>query len=119
MIMTDEVLIESFHALWNNYPYMVRLIRKDRIVLAVNKASAAAGLETGVLCTKVGSKESHMGCLANLAMKEKLAKHQLAGAGARLKFWIPVEGRDDVFVHFTVPAAEYTSGNAGNLSDKN
>ena len=86
--MTDEVLIESFHAMWNNYPYMVRLIRKDRIVLAVNKASAAAGLATGVLCSATGPKEAHMGCLANLALKEKIGKHQLTGDGARLKFWI-------------------------------
>ena len=107
--MTDEKLIESFHAMWNNYPYMVRLIRKDRIVLAVNKASAAAGLETGVLCSAVGVKEAHAGCLSNLALEEEIGKHQLTPDGARLKFWIPVEGRSDVFVHFSVPSAEFSA----------
>jgi len=106
--MTDEKLIESFHAFWNNYPYMVRLIRRDRIVLAVNKASADAGLSAGELCSAVGAKEAHAGCLSNQSLKEKQAKHQLAGDGLRLKFWIPVEGREDVFVHFSVPATEFS-----------
>ena len=106
--MTDEKLIECFHAMWNNYPYMVRLIRKDRIVLAVNKASAAAGLCVGELCSAVGLKEAHAGCLANSALKEKQGKHQLTGDGLRLKFWIPIEGREDVFVHFSVPSDEFS-----------
>ena len=107
--MTDELLIESFHAMWNNYPYMVRLIRKDRVVLAVNKACAAAGLLPGVLCSAAGTKEAHAGCLFSLALKENTGKHQLTADGARLKFWIPIEGRDDVFVHFSVPSAEFSS----------
>jgi len=106
--MTTEALIESFHAMWNNYPYMVRLIRADRVVLAVNKASANAGLTTGVLCSAVGNIEAHAGCLSNSALKEKLGKHQLTGDGSRLKFWIPVEGNEDVFVHFSVPSNEFT-----------
>ena len=106
--MTDETLIENFHAFWNNYPYMVRLIRKDRVVLAVNKASASAGFATGELCSAAGPKEAHAGCLSNLALKEKVGKHQLTADGSRLKFWIPVEGREDVFVHFSVPSIEFS-----------
>ena len=113
--MTDEMLIESFHAFWNNYPYMVRLIRRDRIVLAVNRACADAGLEAGVLCSAIGPKEAHAGCLFNLALKEKIGKHQLMADGSRLKFWIPVEGREDAFVHFSVPSAEFSPESAGCL----
>lgn len=110
--MTDEVLIESFHAMWNNSPYLVRLIRKDRTVLAVNKACAATGFTTGVLCFGGGPKEAHAGCLANLALQEKLGKHLLSDNGARLRLWIPVTGREDVFVHFSIPAADFSSASA-------
>jgi len=106
--MTDEKLIENFYAMWNNYPYKVRLIRSDRIVLAVNKAAADAGLKTGELCTAVGHKEAHAGCLSHLALEEKLGKHLLTADGSLLKFWIPVSGREDAFVHFSVPSAEFS-----------
>lgn len=95
--------IESFHMLWNSFPIRARLIQKDRTVIAVNRAAEAEGMTTGVRCIDTPPKESHAGCLANSALSEHCGKCAMNRAGDRLRFWIPVEGFDDLFVHFSVP----------------
>ena len=96
--MSDQELIQAFHTLWDSYPVHVRLIRRDRTVLAGNKAAEAKGMVAGTHCAPTPN--GHPGCLGNLSLDTRQAqiKHYPNG---RLQFWIPVEGREDVFVHFS------------------
>ena len=45
--MEDLELLNVFHAFWDAFPSPVRLIRRDRMVLAVNKAAASLGQRAG------------------------------------------------------------------------
>ena len=67
--MEDLELLNAFHAFWDAFPSPVRLIRRDRMVLAVNKAAASLGRCAG---------------------------------GGKIRFWIPISGRDDVYIHFSI-----------------
>lgn len=101
--MDMDNIVEMFHAMWDSFPSRVRLIRKDRTVLAVNRAAKEMGMEVGVRCLdNPPDPMAHAGCLANLALKEKTAKYSLTKNGKRLRFWIPVEGVEDVYVHFSI-----------------
>ncbi len=100
--MDTGKVIESFHLMWDNFPERARLIRKDRTVLAVNKFAASIGMEPGVRCIDAGPREAHAGCLANKALQQGCGMY-LCG-GARVPFWVPVEGAEDLYVHFSLPA---------------
>lgn len=101
--MTIDAIIESFHALWGNFPERARLIRKDRTVLAVNKAAEAEGLLAGVRCIDAPPRASHAGCLGNQSLKDGCGQCNLSVNGKRMRYWVPVEGCEDVFVHFSIP----------------
>lgn len=98
-----DIIIESFHLLWDSFPERVRLIKKDRTVLAVNPASEREGFVEGVRCIDTPPKEAHAGCLANKALTDKVAQHALSVDGKRMRYWIPVTGSDDLFIHFSIP----------------
>jgi hypothetical protein len=106
--MVDNKLIESFHTMWDSFPSRVRLIQKDRTVLAVNKAAEKAGMAVRVKCIDTPSKDSHAGCKANAALKERKGIYQLNADKSLVRFWIPVEGYDDIYVHFSIPAETLT-----------
>ncbi len=96
-------IIESFHLLWDAFPERVRLIKKDRTVVASNPAAINEGFITGLRCIDTPPKEAHAGCLGNKALIDKIAQHALSVDGKRMRFWIPVTGSDDLFVHFSIP----------------
>ena len=58
-------LSNVFHA----FPRPVRRSRRNRMVLAANKAAASLGRCAG---------------------------------GGKIRFWIPISGRDDVYIHFSI-----------------
>lgn len=105
--MVNPQIVAGFHTMWDTFPERARLIRKDRTVLAVNKAAAEQGMQTGVRCVDTPPKEAHAGCLANLALKEHQAKYQLTVDRKRLRFWIPVDGCDDLYVHFSISVEDF------------
>lgn len=96
--MTDQELIRAFHIFWDSYPVHVRLIRRDRTVLAGNKAAEEKGMVAGTHCFP--NENGHPGCLGNLALDAGRAEVRSFPNG-RQQFWIPVQGREDVFVHFS------------------
>lgn len=105
--MTDANLIESFHAMWDCFPMRARLIRKDRCVMAVNLAAAREGMTAGERCIDRPPREGHAGCQANRALCAMQGLSALSPDGQRLRFWVPVVGAEDVFVHFSIPAAAF------------
>ncbi|WP_321530694.1 hypothetical protein [uncultured Desulfuromonas sp.] len=102
--MVDESVIDAFQMMWGKFPEGVMLVDKSRTVLAVNAACATSGLEAGMVCSKLGSPESHRGCLANHALANQKAKFKKISMNGKefISFWVPVVGQDNIFLHFTV-----------------
>jgi len=98
----DELqsLINEFHRWWDHFPGMARLIDRNHNVLAANAAARERGFEPGVVCAKVGNPASHQGCLMHRMLAEGKAQWDRPKPD-RVRAWIPVEGRNDVFVHTT------------------
>lgn len=99
--MVDSTVIDAFHMMWGKFPEPVRLIHKDRTVLAVNEAAASRGVEVGVHCYSVGNPELHKVCSANEALASQKGQRINAPDG-RIRFWSPVSNCPDVFVHFII-----------------
>lgn len=98
--------IASFHQMWDNFPGIARLIGRDHIIIAANQNAIARGYKPGVCCATLPSATNHRGCLAmqTLAESKGMADNP---DGTSIRGWLPVSGRDDVYVHFslTVPKA--------------
>ena len=103
--MDEREMIAMFHAMYDNFPTRVRLIRRDRVVLAVNKIAAGEGFQVGCRCIDQGTPSGHKNCKANLALKEKRGVSFRAENGAIL-FWAPLEGFADVYIHGSFPPPE-------------
>ena len=68
MNMTDEQIVESFYAMWDNFPESVMLIKKSREIIAVNLKAAEFNLKPGSKCSSYGSPDQHRGCRCNEAV---------------------------------------------------
>lgn len=101
----NDKIILAFHQMWDGFPGIARLINKKHIVLASNKTAEEKGFTEGSVCTRVGAPELHKGCMANLTLKTHTARLDRK-LGDRIRGWIPLEGYDDLFVHFTLPIPE-------------
>jgi hypothetical protein len=99
--MVNPKAVDAFHLMWDNFPTPVRLIHRNRTVLAVNEASRKMGWVEGVPCFAAGNPESHKACKANEALAT-FTGQSLQVDGNRIKFWIPVKDCPDIFVHFNI-----------------
>jgi hypothetical protein len=106
-------LTANFHLFWDNYPFPVMLVRKDRTMVALNKVATTLGCVTGTRCVDIGKKEDHRGCLANQALKEQEAKRIVAYQPIYDKvldsYWIPLAGADDLYLHFSADITDYAA----------
>lgn len=96
-----DAAIEQFHRMWDAFPGMARLIGADHRIVAANEAARAKGFVEDAVCARVGTPVSHRGCL----MQEMLADGQGRidrPAPDRIRGWLPVCGRPELFVHFTL-----------------
>jgi hypothetical protein len=100
--MNEEKIIEAFHLTWNNFPETVRLIRRDRTIIAINKAGVNSGIQIGSKCSATLPSERHKGCLANKALETGKYTYDKVGFenDSLLRFWIPVNDTDEYFIHF-------------------
>lgn len=99
--MTDQELISQFHAMWDGFPGLARLIDEHHKVLAANPVAEDRGFVEGAVCTKVGSPEIHRACKLSHLFKdgEAVTDHEIED---RIRGWMPVAGRPDVCIHFAV-----------------
>ena len=102
--MIDSKVIDAFHMMWGSFPAPVRLIHKNRKVLAVNEIAKSMGMDVGVPCFSFGNPESHKACNANGALSSHQGQRMNVDPG-KIKFWIPVGDCPDVYVHFTILVA--------------
>lgn len=99
--MVYEKVIEDFHMMWDNFPASVRLIHKNRTILAANEEARNMGFEVGVKCFNVGVSESHRGCKANETLSSKKGQGDKTEEG-RIRYWLPVKECEDIYVHITI-----------------
>lgn len=97
----EQELIASFNRMWKLFPGMVRLINRKHEIIAANDIAISKGFVPGAICAEVITPTAHCGCL--------LAKTLKTGKGCwdqpnnhLLRGWLPVEGRDDMVVHFSI-----------------
>lgn len=100
--MNDAELIEAFHALWDGFPGMARLINDKHTVLASNPAAESKGFAAGANCAKVGDPAIHRGCKLNAMLRSGKAQTDVV-LEDRVRGWMPVAGREDICVHFALP----------------
>jgi len=100
--LREDDIIRAFHMMWDNYDEPVRLIRKDFTVVAGSKRYLANGGQIGGKCN-TGNPELHKGCQAMNALRSGETKRvQTVMAGVDWdSYWVPVEGSDEYYVHFT------------------
>ena len=110
--ISDEIL-RNFHLFYNNFPFPVILVHKDRTILGMNRKATEDGYQTGVRCVDMATKEYHKGCLANKALSEQTATRLVAYfdlTGTVLDcYWIPLAGSDELFVHYGADITEWAS----------
>ena len=99
--MEDLELLNVFHAFWDAFPSPVRLIRRDRMVLAVNKAAASLGQRAGVCCAAEPPAARHVGCLAQNALSSGQSQ-TYCPVGLKIRCWIPISVLDDGYIHFSI-----------------
>ncbi len=99
--MIDSKIVDAFHMMWGGFPAPVRLIHKNRKVLAVNEIAKSMGMEVGVPCFSIGNPESHKACRAIEAISSHEGQRMNVEPG-KIKFWSPVRDCSDVYVHFTI-----------------
>ena len=104
-IYENDKIILAFHQMWDGFPGIARLINSKHVIIASNKTAEEKGFTKGVICARVGSPESHKGCMANLTLKTQTAQTDRK-LEDRIRGWVPLEGYDDLFVHFTLPIPE-------------
>lgn len=112
-IEISEEMSRNFHLFWDNFPFPVMLVYKDRTIIDRNKAGEALGCMPGTRCSDSGSKEDHRGCLANQALQEGVAKRVVAYAdnlGMVVDgYWVPLAGEPDIYLHFFADITEYAA----------
>lgn len=109
----SEEVRRNFHLFWDNFPFPVMLVRKDRTILEANRLGEEIGCPVGTRCVDIGEKPHHAGCRANKALSEKAGVREVAYY-EHLKqvvdgYWIPLAGVEDVFVHFGIDITEYAA----------
>lgn len=104
--MVDPKVIEAFHMMWDSFPATVRLIHKDKTVIAVNDTAKERGFQPGVPCYQVGTPEQHRGCKAPEALATNKGIQQLNPEKDTLRYWLPVKDCPDVYVHFPLKIKE-------------
>ncbi|UFS71483.1 hypothetical protein LPW11_04615 [Geomonas sp. RF6] len=112
-IEVSEEIRRNFHLFWDNFPFPVMLLYKDRTIVDTNAAGQTVGLPQGRRCVDMGEKKHHAGCLANLAMKEQTGKRvvgYIEHMGVVLdSYWVPLAGAEDFYVHFGIDITEYAA----------
>jgi hypothetical protein len=98
-----QSVIDSFHAMWDNFPEPVSLVHESREVIAVNKLHHH---EPGVCCARTGRNGPHAACRANLALKTReaviLTAHSATEGKEQIIYWIPLDEHPDYFIHLSV-----------------
>ncbi len=104
--------LRAFHMMWDAFPFVVMLLKKNRTIVALNRLARDLGIQPGMKCYELtGVKEPHKECLANAALEEGITKRTVAYIDLFKQvmdtYWIPVQGEKDLYIHFNIDITEY------------
>jgi len=109
----SEEIRRNFHLFWDNFPFLVMLVYKDRTILEANQAGQAIGCPVGTKCSDIGEKKFHAGCKANKALREQAGIREVGYVEFMGKvldsYWVPLAGSEDIYLHFSVDITEYAA----------
>lgn len=110
--ISDEIR-KNFHLFWDNFPFPVMLVRKDRTILEANKPGQEIGCPVGTKCVDIGEMKHHAGCRANKALREGTGVREVSYVEHMGQvvdgYWIPLAGVEDVYVHFCIDITEFAA----------
>lgn len=98
---TEEKLIENFHAMWDAFPGMARLINSKHEILAANAVAVEKGFVPGAICASVATANAHKGCLLAKTLQEHKGQFDMPSEKL-IRGWLPVQGEDGIVVHFSI-----------------
>ncbi len=115
----EQALIDAFQMMWGNYHEPVRLIHRSFRVLSGNSAYINTGGQVGGKCN-ASNPELHIGCRAIECLKERKTNCKTSDMGGVRwdSYWVPVEGSNDYFVHFTNGMNEFIEKMKGKIRVK-
>lgn len=96
-----EEVLDWFHAYWEAFPGMARLIDGRHRILAANRPAQERGFLVGERCVTVGPPETHKGCLMRAMLETGQGQTQRMGPD-KIRGWVPVDGHEGLFVHYTL-----------------
>ncbi len=104
----EQALIDAFKAMWGNYHEPTRLIHRSFRVVAGNATYLSTGGQVGGKCNATNP-ELHKGCRAIECLKTRKTTCKTSDMnGVRWdSYWVPVEGSEDYYVHFTNGMMEF------------
>lgn len=112
-IEINDDIRRNFHLFWDNFPFPVMLVYKNRTILDTNKAGQAVGCPVGTKCVDIGEKKHHAGCRAHTALRQQTGERDVAyieHMGLVLdSYWIPLAGADDIYLHFSIDITDYAA----------
>lgn len=112
-IEVSDDIRRNFHLFWDNFPFPVMLVHKNRTIIEANKSGQAVGCPVGTRCVDMGEKQHHAGCRANIALRDQAGVREVGfieHMGVVLdSYWIPLAGAEDLYVHFGIDITEYAA----------
>lgn len=112
-VKINDEIHRNFHLFWDNFPFPVMLIYKDRSILARNRSAEEIGIPVGVRCTDLSVDDSCKRCQATQALKEQRGKRLVSYYAPMEKvldsYWIPLEGEADLYLHFGIDITDFAA----------
>jgi len=100
-------VIKWFHALWDAYPGMARLITKDHLILAANERAEKKGFREGTICARLKTASNHRACKMNRTLTTgEGQKDRIKEMPDNIRGWLPVAGYPELVVHFSIMVPE-------------
>jgi len=94
-------LIAQFHALWDGFPGMARLVSSRHEILAANEAARRKGYVPGAICAQIVTPTMHRGCLLARTLRTGEGQYDMPNEHT-LRGWVPLADDPDVVVHFSL-----------------
>lgn len=109
MPLNNETMIAEFHDMWDAFPGLARLINNKHEILAANAEAQSKGFVPGAICARVSTPNAHKGCLLVRTFQTGCGQYDQPNEHL-IRGWLPVTGRDDVVVHFSLPLPASSEG---------
>lgn len=115
--MVDEKVLAAFQMMWGPFPGPVRLIDRERTIVAVNARAAEKGDAVGAKCYAHGAATGGQVCAhcqsdRALAEGHTVTLERLRNGRRVIGYWMPLAAPEGLFVHFGFSLVENAAPDA-------